>query len=175
MKRWLVVASLFGASCTQEGPKAGAPHEHLKAHAGTWESKSLLVMGDRKIEGGGVQTETLAGNGLWLVIDAKGKFGPGEFWGHGMTGYDGTRKKYVASWVDSTIDYVMSGEGECSADGTTLTMVYQVRDPADPSKIVPMKEVTRFTDQDNKTMTISCTDPAGQNVEFGTIILKRKK
>lgn len=159
----------------QEMPKPGPHHDHMKAHEGTWEWTGEFDMGGNKAEGKGTQTNTIKGDGLWMVIDTTGDMGGSKFWGSGVAGYDLTRKKHVSSWVDSASDYVQVGEGDCADDCKTLTMWVNIKDMEDPTKMGKMKQVTQVVDKDHLTLTFSVVAPDGTEVEIGVITYARKK
>lgn len=173
-----VVVAAAGFSVPQDPPafqppKPGKHHEHLKAQEGTWEFTSTFQMAPGAPEETvkGVQTNTLCGGGLWLVIDSKG----GDFWGHGVVGYDEQRKKYVSSWVDNMSDYVQVGEGDCSDDGKVQTTQVRVKSMADPTKWETMKEVFTVVDKDTSRLEFFATGPDGKEFRMGKIEYKRKK
>jgi hypothetical protein len=154
-------------------PKPGPHHEHLKAFMGNWDYTAEFRMGEEVSKSKGTQTETMSTDGLWQVIDTRGEMEGQKFWGHGIGGYDSTKKKYVGVWVDSMGDFLQISEGECSDDGKTLTMWVEI--PGQDGKPMKMKEVSKIVDKDHKTLTFSADGPDGKEMEIGKISYTRKK
>lgn len=102
----------------------GAPHAHLMALAGSWtvKAKEWMAPGAPPTESTGtVEMRSLLG-GRFLQQDFTGTMMGQPYQGHGITGYDNHRKKYVSIWMDSmsTAPFIM--EGAASADGKTITL-----------------------------------------------------
>src|SRR5437773_2168191 len=84
-------------------PKPGPEHEFLKKDVGVWDAtvETIMEPGGKPNVSKGVETITLLGGGLWMIQDFKSEFMGVPFQGHGVTGYDASKKKYVGTWVDS--------------------------------------------------------------------------
>src|SRR5262245_33879755 len=81
---------------SQEPPKPGPEHEHLKQLEGTWDG--TVKAGDQ--ESKGTMTYKMMG-GFWLTSHFEGDFGGQKFEGRGIETYDPEKKKYVSAWSDS--------------------------------------------------------------------------
>src|SRR5262245_60540422 len=115
----LAVAGWAGGVRAQEGDKPGPEHAALKKLEGTWDATVKGPGGESK----GTMTWKTTLGGLWLSADFKGDFGGMQFAGHGMTGYDPRKKKYVDYWFDSMSASSMTFEGNYEKDKKTLVMV----------------------------------------------------
>ena len=160
----------------QEMPVAKPTKEHevLKHYAGTWTVKGKFTMPDGStMEEDGVETASLVGDGLWLVFDNKSRMMGKPFHGHGVMGYDPEKKKYVGTWVDSMIDYLIVFEG--TGDGKTITTHYEMKDCMNPGKTMRIKQVHEIQDADHHKMTAYFPSPDGK--EFPGMVLEytRKK
>lgn len=152
-------------------PKPGKHHEHLKAFAGTWTYTATFNFGGTPSKSSGTSNETMSPDGLWLVMDTRND--AGDFWGHGIVGFDSSKNKYVGVWVDSMGDYLSLSEGECSDDGKTQTVTTEVKGP--DGKAAKLTQTSKIIDADHKTMTMTMAGPDGKTMEIGKIEYTRKK
>lgn len=121
------IAFLLAASTTplfaQGAPKPGPEHQKLAAHAGVWSAAIEMTGEDGKpVVSTGSSTLTVGPGGFWLLDDFQGEIMGGPFHGHGTTGYDQTKGKYVGTWIDSWSSAIMVLEGGYDAAGKVLTM-----------------------------------------------------
>lgn len=140
----------------QEAPKPTEHHKRLEKQVGVWDAKLLFFPpGSEKGEpaGEGVETNRMLGGGLWLVSDFKADFGATPFEGHGTTGYDTKKGKYVGNWVDSFETRIATNEGTYDEKTKTLTMLGKGTDPTS-GKPTDEKQVTTFSDDDNRVFTL---------------------
>jgi hypothetical protein len=110
----LLAAPLFA----QEAQQPTAEHQKLHANAGTWDAV-IDSMGQKSA---GVSENKVSLGGFWLVDHFTGDFGGVKFEGHGYTGYDPSKGKYVGTWFDSMSPSMMVLEGSYDAAGKVLTM-----------------------------------------------------
>jgi hypothetical protein len=120
----------------------------------------------------GTETNSLLG-GLWLVTDFKAEMMGTPFQGHGVTGYDPNKKKYVGTWVDTMSSGLLLSES--SWDAATKTMTGTTEGPDMSGQVQKMKSVVTYKDPDTRVFTMSGTGPDGKDVKFMTITYKRKK
>jgi hypothetical protein len=155
-------------------PKAGPEHEILKSDVGSWEAivESFMPGAPAPITSKGTETNQLMG-GLWLVTDFKGEMMGSPFQGHGVMGYDATKKKYVGTWVDTMSSGLGVSESTWDAATKTLTGTIEAPDPA--GQLQKMKSVVTYKDPDTRVFTLSGAGPDGKDVKFMTITYKRKK
>jgi hypothetical protein len=146
---------LVFAILIQEPAKPGPHHEHLKAFVGTWDA--VVKMGDN--ESKGVETCTLTMGGLWLVQDFESEFMGAPFRGHGVSGYDSAKKKYVGVWTDSMTDALMISEGTCDGSGKTFTHESQFQGDK-------FKEVAEIQDKDHRTFKMYKGDELVMTISY---------
>ncbi len=176
----LASLGLLGAMLVEDTKKAapqemgmmGKPtehHAHLKAQEGVWDA-TVSGMGP---ESKGTETNTMACGGLWLVSDFKGDVMGMPFSGHGITGYDPAKAKYVGTWVDSMTTSLLVMEGTCDKSGKVMTMMGEGPDMM--GKMVKMKMVTEMKDADTRVFTVHMPGPDGKEAPSMTITYRRRK
>lgn len=168
------IACLSFASVQEGGPpmpKAGKQHELLARKAGTWDA--VMSMGGQP---GGKATfvAKMDHGGLWLVGDFRGDFMGMPFSGHEVAGYDAKKQKYVSTWVDSMMDYVMTAEGDYDEKTKTLSMWADVFDP-ETGKTVRERHDHKFIDADTWEFAMNKPKPDGTYAPIMSITYKRKK
>lgn len=117
-----VLAALTTPLFAQEPPKPGAEHQRLMANVGTWDAVVEMMDEQGKPQTEKGVSEITAIGGFWMVDDFKSSMGGAPFHGHGTTGYDPAKGKYVGTWVDSWSTSIMTVEGTYDAAKKTLTM-----------------------------------------------------
>jgi hypothetical protein len=153
-------------------PKPGPEQEILKKEAGVWDASVETMMPDgNKDVSKGVETNTLLG-GLWLITDYKGALGPQDFSGHGIMGYDAKKQKYVGTWVD-TMSTSLSVVEE-TYDLATKTMTGTMAGPDENGKVVKIKMVTEWKDDNTRIFTMSAPGPDGKEATMMRITYKRR-
>lgn len=173
----LVAAAVgvFGASAASAQAPAEPTKEHevLKEDVGTWDAEvTFTIPGSEPMKSKGVETNRMVG-GLWLVSDFDGEFAGSKFTGHGIVGYDSTKKKYVGSWVDNMGTSITTMEGEYDADKKTMTIVSEVVEPASGMK---MKQTQKTVYKgDTKKFTISMDIPGLGEQQIMEMTLSRRK
>jgi hypothetical protein len=154
-------------------PKPGPEHAVLKQSVGVWDATVESAMPDgSKSKSTGTETNKMIGGGLWLVSDFKGSFGGQPFEGHGVTGYDTAKKKYVGSWVDSMSTTLANIEEVYDAKTKTLSGTMEM--PDDTGKTVKIKMSTVQPDDNNRVFTMSMPGPDGKDMTMMTITYKRR-
>jgi len=155
-------------------PKAGPEHEVLKADLGTWEAtvESFMPGAAQPMVSKGTETNTLVG-GLWLVTDFKSEMMGQPFQGHGVSGWDPNKKKYVGTWVDTMSTGL--GLSESTYDSATKTMTGTFEGPDPSGQIMKMKSTVVMKDPDTRVFTMSGPGPDGKDMTMMRITYKRKK
>jgi len=97
----------------------------------------------------------------------------GKFEGLGVYGYDNVAKQFQASWVDNMGTGMMTGTGELSKDGKTLTWTMHFNDPM-TGKATVMREVDTYTADDALTMEMYGPGPDGKEAKMMEIKCTRK-
>jgi hypothetical protein len=154
--------------------KPGPEHDLLKKDVGTWDATVENLMptpGAPTSTSKGVETNKLIG-GLWLVTDFKSQMMGQPFEGHGTTGYDTNKKKYVGTWVDSMSTGLMVGESTYDPATKTVTGYMEGTDPT--GKPAKMKMVTEFKDDNTRVFTMYMPGPDGKEAPGMRITYKRR-
>jgi hypothetical protein len=160
----LAVAALVSCASVraQEQPRPGPEHDLLKRQVGTWDAVvEMMPVGVPPSTSTGVETNRMVG-GRWLVTDFESRMAGQPFHGHGTTGYDPARRKYVSTWVDTFGTSLYTGESAYDAGTRTLTGVMQ--GPDDSGQPMKMKVVTEYKDDDTRVVTMYMASPDGKDV-----------
>ncbi len=154
-------------------PKPGPEHEVLKRDAGVWDAtvESTMEPGGTPTVSKAVETNTLLGDGLWLIQDFKGEFMGSPFEGHSVTGYDASKGKYVGTWVDSMAPGLTTMEG--TYDPETRTMTSWMEGPCPTGIVMKMRSTCESKDSDTRVFTMF--SPVGQGEEFPMMKITYKR
>jgi hypothetical protein len=135
-------------------PKPGPEHEVLKKSVGTWDATVEMCdpTGAPVSTSKGVETNALSLGGLWLVSDFRGEMMGQPFQGHGVSGYDPVKKKYVGTWVDSMSVGLATMEG--TWDPKTNTMTEWMEGPDPSGKVSKMKAVSEWKDDSTRVFSM---------------------
>lgn len=167
----LLLAPLSAALSAQDA-KPGAEHQKLAAKAGTWNA-ALEMMGPdgQPMRSKGTSTMTMGCGGLWLIDDFHAELGGAPFHGHGMTGYDPAKGKYVGTWVDSMSTSLLTMEGGYDKTGKVLTMTGMA--PGMDGKPVSTRYVTTHQDANTDVFEMFMPGPDGKEMKVLTITYTR--
>jgi hypothetical protein len=156
-------------------PKVGPEHAQLRKEAGVWDATVEMseAPGQKPQISQGTETATLIANGLWLVSDFKADFGGQPFEGHGVTGYDPAKKKYVGTWVDTWSTALGTSEG--TFDPATKKSTAYMDAPDMTGKMIKMKMETEWKDDDTRVFTMWSPGPDGKSFPGLKITYKRRK
>jgi hypothetical protein len=111
--------------------------------------------------------------GFWLLEDSRGQSeSMGPFLGHGILGYDTTKRKYVGVWVDSMESYMFPYEG--TYDETAKTWTYTGMGKSMSGKDLKIAMKTAIKDKDHYTLTMRHPDESGKEMEALRIEYTRK-
>lgn len=187
----LPLVALLGATAVQEpanpkeaaakpaamkAPMPGPHHAAIKKLEGTWDAtvKSQMDPTAPAQESKGVVTCKVACNGLWCIDEYKGDMAGQPFEGHGLAGYDSTKKKHVRVWINSMQDFIMTSEGECDGTCKKETSWAEATNP-ETGKKDRYKEIREWKDADNRVFTMSTIGADGKETTVLTINYKRRK
>jgi hypothetical protein len=156
----------------------GKMHQHLAKDIGKWRGKSSMWMAPG---GGEPMTHECTMNVSWLLDGRylKGEMagempGMGPYNGVGVMGFDNVAGEFVATWVDNHSTGIMTGTGELSTDGKTLTWNYNFHCPITKKPTV-MRQVETWTGPNSKTLEMFAPDPkTGKEYQMMRIELTRK-
>lgn len=165
----LTVAAARPALFQQEEmqmPQPTPEHAELQKHVGEYEGTlTYFQPGMEEMSTTAQETVTSAGP-FWTVSNFTCDFMGMPYEGHGCSGYDPVKKKYIGTWIDNMSSYLAVMEGEHDAAKSTTFMRWNAPDMT--GKIVPHRsEIVHG--KDAYTMTFY-TD----GVKSMVIAMKRK-
>jgi hypothetical protein len=152
--------------------KPGPEHARLAQDAGVWDATVTNYMAPQPQVSKGVSTRHMTAGGLWLVEDFVGEMDAVHFVGHGLSGFDQEKKKYVGIWVDSMNSAPMISEG--TYDATTKRSTSKSMMPMG-AQTVPVTMVMEATSPDTQTFTMSMADADGKMQTAMKIEYARKR
>jgi len=172
----LLLVSFVAVRAAEEQPKMPQPqkeHEWLKQLAGEW-TLDIQVTEPNKdtMKSKGTETSRMIGP-FWAVSEVKATMMDMPFTGSMTLGFDSQQKKYVATWIDSTGDYLWKYDGTLDASGKILTLETTGPCPMQGGKMTRFKDVIEIKDKDHRTLT-SHVDFDGKFVQMMTINYTRK-
>lgn len=151
-------------------------HKVLENLAGSWNVQSKMFLGPNKppMESKGTNEAKLILGGRFLAEDytSPGMMGQ-PFAGHGLTGYDLSKQKFVNVWVDNTGSWVTTSEGSIDASNKVITLTGPMLDPQS-GKNIPSKSVLRIESADKHTMEMF-TVIDGKEAKMMELTYTRKK
>lgn len=149
-----------------EAATPGPQHEELAKSVGVWSGKSKTWMAPntepQASECKSVVTSIMDGRFIKVEITGEMPGMPGPFNGMGVYGFDNVSKAYQTTWIDNCGTGMMTGSGEATSDGKTITWTYTGNCPM-TKKPMTMREVDTWTGKDTKTMVMYAPDPATGN------------
>jgi hypothetical protein len=118
-----------GAFAQAPPPQPGPAHAILEKDAGVWDvTMEMTFPGMPPMTMTGVETSTLMG-GRWLITKFESDMGGQPFEGHGITGWDPSRKAYVGVWADTMGTQITHSESTYDAETDTLKGWMEMPDP----------------------------------------------
>ena len=107
--------------------------------------------------------------GRWLTLDYKADSG---FEGHGVYGWDPTKRKYAGIWVDSMQTTIARGEGTWDPATRTATYTFETMGP---NGIVRYRETIERPDRDTRIYRNLMPGRDGTEFEMIHVVHKRRK
>ena len=144
------------AACTP-----GKMHEFLAAGTGVWKGKATMWMYPGAEPDTKDCTSTVSSllDGRFIKIEYTGEMpGMGPYKGFGIQGFDNAVQKFVTTWMDTCSTGMMTGTGELSADGKTLTYNCSYNCPI-AKKPVAIRQVETITGPNTRTLELTGSDP----------------
>src|SRR5438034_3831854 len=163
------------ASQTPELPKPTSEHNRMTRAEGTWEASVEVSMGPPGSPpqlSKAVETNRLCCGGLWLVTEFKSIPGSAPFEGHGITGLEPAKKKYVSTWVDSDLTTPMVSEGAYDAAGMTLTLRGSM---TSKGKTLQWRSVEAWKNDDTRQFTMFMRGPNGKETPSLNVTYTRRQ
>lgn len=152
-------------------PKPTPEHLGLRQEEGMWDAAVTTFMpgADGKVEemeSRGMEMNRMMPGGLWLISTFRGDFGGMPFHGHGVTGYDTQKKKFVGTWVDSISTSLMVLEGTYEEATKTATLIGDTLDPQGKPTQMKIVEVDKDEDHRVSTMFMKAGDEWQKSMEI---------
>lgn len=183
MRQSMILCCTLGAAIAVAGavhaqgmpplPTAGPEQAILKNDVGVWDATVEMMMGPQPMTSKGSETNTLMSNGLWLITDFKGDMMGTPFQGHGTSGWDSVKKKYVGNWVDSMSAGMSVFEG--TYDPATKKITSWMEGPDMTGKVTKTKSVTEYVTPDKRVFSIYGPGPDGKEAVTMRITYIRHK
>ena len=153
----------------------GAEHKLLAETVGKWTFKMKMNGPTGPAESAGTSERKMSMNG-WYIEDSTHSTMMGmAFEGHGYTGYDRLKKKYVGTWLDTMAGgAIMASEGTYDAASKTFTSTMDMPDQAS-HQYVKENVVTKTIDADHFTSTFTKQGSDGKGPGDFTIEYTRAK
>jgi hypothetical protein len=155
-------------------PLPDAEREVLTSQVGTWEAsvESFMAAGAPTVSSA-LEVSRLECGGRWLVTEFKGSVMGQPFEGHGVLGWDQTRKKLVGSWVDSTGSGLQTLEEEYDPKARILSGAFEGPDMS--GKVVASRALTEWKDDNTRVFTMFTPGAPGKETIALRITYKRRK
>ena len=109
---------------------------------------------------------------FWVMDRFQAQMMGQNFMGHGTTGYDPLKKKYVGTWCDSMTPSLMVIEGNFDKTGKILTMTG--KGPGMDGKPVTHRLVTTFKDKNTQVFEMFVPGSDGKEMKMMTITYTRR-
>jgi hypothetical protein len=179
LKKFAIVSfavALMGGGVLAQAPGPQKEHEWLKQLAGEWEyeTEASLEPGKPPVKINGTESARMVG-GFWVIAEHKTTLFDQPFTGILTLGFDGQKKKYVGTWLDSMHGHLLHYEGAVDLVAKTLTLLTEGPNPVAPGKLCKFKEVIEVKSRDHKVLTTSMQGEDGKWVALMTINYRRKK
>ncbi|MDG3002793.1 DUF1579 domain-containing protein [Paludisphaera mucosa] len=175
---FLAVLSTAAARAQDEPVKPTAEHVELAKEVGTWDAEVKIWLRGPEAPpdvSKGVEEISLMPGGLWLLSKFDGKMNGAPFSGHGISGYDPSKKKFIDVWVDSSDPHMMVLEGTYDEKTKTLTSLGKSTDPRTKAPYdVKTETVLKGEDEREFTFFIKSDETQGQYYKLLQMTYKRK-
>ena len=162
-------------ACEMAG-MTGPQHKQLARGTGHWTGTSTMWMAPDTQPTTSEVTSDVSSlmDGRFMRCEFNGNIsGMGPFQGLGFNGFDNVTQKYVSVWFDNCGTGFMTGDGNMSADGNTLTWNYRYTCPI-TKKPATLREVQRHIGDDSMTLDMYGNDPhSGKEFKMMHIELRR--
>jgi Protein of unknown function (DUF1579) len=163
------------ASSAQDYPKPVPEHEWLQQFVGEWDADTEMYMEPGKPPQRLKATEsTRTLGGFWVIAEGKGAYLDQPYASILTLGYDTQKKKYLGTFIDSTLGYLWKYEGTVDPAGKILTLETEGPHPGVPGKLSRFRELTEFKSKDHRVFTSSVEGEDGKWLNLVNINYQRK-
>src|SRR5262245_13212356 len=152
-----------GDEMQMEAPKPGPEHARMAKAVGAWDAEVESMMagpGAPPVKSKGSETVKAQPGGLWFFADFQGAFAGMPFYGHGISGFDPAKGKYVGAWADNFGTHLATMEG--TYDEKTKTGTTFMEGPGPTGEMVKHKMVEKWIDDDTRTFEMFMVGPDGK-------------
>ncbi|QDU78609.1 hypothetical protein Pla110_03130 [Polystyrenella longa] len=182
MNRILIALSCFVLlntsllSAEPEFPQAQEEHVWLKQFTGEWTSTSQSIGNPDQpsVECSGKMSSQMLGD-FWVVNRMEGDANGETFQAIQTIGYDGSKNKYVGTWVDTMMNQLWHYEGTVDDSGKKLTLLAEGPSFFDPEKTAKYRDSYEFKSNDKIIATSEVMEEDGEWVMFMKGELQRNK
>jgi hypothetical protein len=147
-------------------PEPTEAHKVLRQEVGVWEAEITTWLAGPEQEpdvSRGVERNRMMPGGLWLISDFEAEMGGAPYHGHGHTGYDTKKQKYVGSWVDSMSTALTNLEGERDPATGAIVMEGESLDPVS-GQPYRVRLVSTSDGRNSRSMTMFMGAPGGDEM-----------
>src|SRR5262245_20612382 len=139
--------------------------KQMKRDVGAWNVVIKMFGGpsDAPSVSKGTETKFMLGD-KWLISHFKGEIMGTSFEGLRQTGFDPEKKKFVASWVDSTSRYTTHAEGTWDEETQTMTSIGTGKGPS--GNEMKTKIVVTYNEDGSHTSTMMMHGQETKMMEF---------
>jgi hypothetical protein len=158
-----ILGTGLGLAQDAKPPQAVPSDEHVFLHqfVGEWRTEGKMKdASGKEAETLGLEYDRMVLGDFWLFFVYNSQMNGKPFVGHGMIGYDPSRKKYIGTWVDSMSPYMATFEGTVDPKTRALTLETSGTDPA-TEKECKGRMVYQFQDAEHRSLQSFKLDESG--------------
>ncbi len=154
----------------------GPEHKLLAKLVGEWDAKvkAYFEPGKPPTESVGTAKRKMILEGRYLHEEFQCKFGPDDFTGLSIIGFDRARKKFVSNWVDSMSTGITLSDGTYDAEKSTFTYINDDVEPASGKKMKG-RDVLKLDGDDQQTFEMYRTPEGGKEFKVMEISYTKRK
>ena len=156
---------------TQQSPMTAEPqkeHQWLQKLVGEWTYESEVIMGpDQPPQKGTGSERVRAFGGLWVLMEGQGDLSGGDA-SIITLGYDPEKKRFVGTFIGSTMTYLWQYEGELDAAGKVLTLDAEGPSMLGDGTTAKYQDVIEIVSDDHRRFRSRVLGEDGQWNEFMT-------
>lgn len=165
---------------TQQPPMMAEPqkeHQWLQKLAGDWTYEAEMKMGPDQPPEKGTGSESVRSFGeLWILAEGQGDMSGGDKSKSLMTlGYDPQKKRFVGTWLGSTMTYLWVYDGELDTAERVLTLNAEGLSMAGDGTTAKYQDVIELVSDDHRQFRSRVLGDDGKWQEFMTAQYRRTK
>jgi hypothetical protein len=152
----------------------GDEHKVFNGMVGKWTFKMKMNGPQGPTEEAGTSEMKMALGGRFIEDSTHSQMMGQPFEGHGYTGFDRIKNKYVGTWMDTMCTCILTMEGTYDAGSKTFTFMMDMPDGMNKT-FVKEKLVQKWTDNDHFTSTFTKVGSDGKGPSDFSIEYTRAK